>query len=226
MQQMAANEGESRALEGAAETEQRVFIYRMLAQVLGGRPDERVVRALRAPGVDSTFAEFGYDLALGDLPQDTTEASELLKAEYTWLFIGPMNHLPPYQSVQEPGGHGELWGPSTQKMKRRLAAWGLEPTQTGKVPDHIEVQLDFMVQLAVTELELRKRGDDIKAATCRQAQRVLLDEHLLAWVPRFAEKVAARARVPLYREIARFTVDFLRQDREGLGEEQQGESET
>ncbi len=198
-------------------SKQRAFIYRLLGEVLGDIPGPRVIKALAAPEIASVFAEFGFDLGLSSLPVETSTATDALAAEYGWLFSGPANHLPPYESLYVADKKRELWGPSTQRVKRRMAAWGLEPKQKGRVPDHIGVELDFMAHLAAAEAALVDGGDDPeKLRRCRQAQRIFLDEHLLLWVPTLADLVAVRARLPLYRELLRFTVQFLRFDRESF----------
>jgi TorA maturation chaperone TorD len=198
-------------------SDERVLVYRMLSEILVRIPDENTVNALRAPGVMQTFEEFGYDLGLSALADDSAEAATTLAVEYAWLFSGPQGHLPPFESLYRKGQPRELWSKSTQKVRRRLKALGLEPKLKGKVPDHIGVELDLMAHLVAVEANLVERGDTDGAARCREAQRTFLDEHLRVWVPTYAELVAERARLPLYREVMRCLVALLENDRELLG---------
>ena len=66
-----------------------------------------------------------------------------------------------------------------------------------------------MGKLAEREGNSWADGDAADASWCREAQRKFLDEHLLAWVPRFCGKVVAMAGQPFYREMAEFTDAFL-----------------
>ena len=63
--------------------------------------------------------------------------------------------------------------------------------------DHLACELEFLAWLVAKERHARGQNGEVwaeRAATCRDAQRDFLTEHVAWWVPTFAQALGERAR--------------------------------
>ena len=112
-----------------------------------------------------------------------------LQSEYTYLFINAPGHLPvpPYASVYL--SKDQLCGLKIHEVLEFYRAAGVGvPSSFSDPPDHLAVELEYMVYLLQNNLlELRER---------------FLKEHFLLWVPSFSVKVQEAAQREFYRQLA------------------------
>ena len=73
-----------------------------------------------------------------------------------------------------------------------------------------------MQKLAEREAQSRSEGSEDDANWCWGTQKKFLEEHILAWVPRFCAKVIEGAEQPFYREMAEVTRSFLEFENDGF----------
>jgi TorA maturation chaperone TorD len=143
---------------------------------------------------------------------------EELACEYATLFIGPGEHIPPYESIYIPDSTGKVgyyWGECTVDMKNWVEHYGLGISEKfGSIPDHISVELEFMQKLIEQERLSWENSDRGTTERCIEVQRTFFHKHINGWVPTFCESVIEAANLDFYREIARLTKDFI-------GEEEQ-----
>lgn len=134
-----------------------------------------------------------------------------LSVEYTRLFRGPVKaEVYPYESMHI---DGEIMGESALDVVRRYREVGIEVSAEFKdLPDHICAEMEFMRYLCIRELELLEAGDTEKAACIHLMGRSFIKEHLVKWLPRFADRVLQYATMPFYLSLARITREFI--DRE------------
>ena len=118
-----------------------------------------------------------------------------LAVAYSRLFlVGGPQAVPPYASAYLSPKGLLMQHPVTQ-TEAVLARLGLTAAQGLNEPaDHIGVQLGILAELAGRP----------------EAEAEFLQEHLLTWVPAFATLCARQAPVPLYRDLARATLAWLR----------------
>jgi putative dimethyl sulfoxide reductase chaperone len=142
-----------------------------------------------------------------------------LRVEYTRMFFGPGEPAcPPYESVhdqsREKEDRGTVQGPSAERMARALAAEGLE-INLGYVelPDHIALELEYMVFLLQKALE----SDDSLENEYLAKANLFLKNHLSHWVPGFGEQVAERSQHPYYQRLGRLLTSFVRLDDDLFG---------
>ena len=192
----------SPAVPGA---EDRREINRWLANLYLSEIDRPAIELYRGPEGSRLLAQLGSLAALAPLADSigTVMAGERdpevlrldLAAAYSRLFlIGGPRTVPPYASAYL-SQNGLLMQHPVTETEAVLARLGLTTAQGLKEPaDHIGVQLSILSELA-------GRPD---------AEAEFLAGHLLTWVPTFTALCAQLAPVPLYRELARATLGWLR----------------
>lgn len=168
--------------------------YRLLARLWIRELDEQFLAFLLVPPLCDVFTAAG-----GTLPADFAPATlEELAVDYCQLFLGPANHLPPFQSVWQ---HGQFQGESAESMQHYVSVSGCGTS--GLMVDHLGVQLDVMGRLLDFGSESVQHFDDVfDLATTYFA------EHL-TWAAPLLELAINRAATDFYRSTIRMTRDFL-----------------
>jgi len=134
-----------------------------------------------------------------------------LEFEYNRLFVGPSRlPCPPYESVHRkdrPEAElGLVMGPSTRDVLRCYREAGFVVSPGFKdLPDHLQVELEFMHRLCMREMEQPE-----SAWTKRREEFAEL--HLRPWIPGFAECVESRTNSFFYRSAARLLKNFVERD--------------
>ncbi len=172
-------------------------------------PDENLIRMLN--GLSDSARGLHPDLAVNIPGMDDVE---LLKVDYSKLFVGPYELLaPPYGSVYLEDGR--LMGNSTMDVKKWYAEEGLEITLR-EVPDHIALELEFVYFLISRETEAISSSDPDSAIHYLRKQAAFIETHLGQWVSEFADRMEKRAETEFYRNLAHATESFVKLDLENL----------
>ncbi len=142
---------------------------------------------------------------------------ELLKIEFTRLFIGPYSlPAPPYGSVYIEKER-KVMGDSTMDAQKRYKNCGLDISSNFKeVPDHITVELEFMFFLIFKEIESIRSNVPEQAQEIVLHQKSFLIEHLNMWIPDFTDCVIEHAGTEFYRNLAKATRVFVAEEFEYL----------
>lgn len=136
-----------------------------------------------------------------------------LELDYARLFVGPFTLLaPPYGSVYLESER-QVMGASTADVQMRYRSAGLD-VDTGfkDVPDHVAAELEFMHFLIFKAMEAAQQGDADHVVACLTNQQSFLEIHLGAWIHDFADNVVKNAATSFYRNLARTTEAFIRDD--------------
>lgn len=132
---------------------------------------------------------------------DPAVLTEELEVEYTRLFINgyPRMVAPPYASVYLDRESG-VGGPAAAWVRRMYRKAGVD-TVAGfpEQPDHIMVELEFMLYLLQGGLDWKER-----AALERE-----FISHLWRWAPRFLRLAQQGTRHLFYQTVAEVTAVFL-----------------
>jgi TorA maturation chaperone TorD len=138
---------------------------------------------------------------------------EPLKVDFSKLFVGPYKlFAAPYGSVYL-DSERKMMGDSTLDVKNRYREEGLDTAKNFKdAPDHISAELEFMYFLIFKEIEAFANSDIETAIGFIQKQRSFLEDHLMAWVPEFANNIIESAENPFYTNLAKATVTFLKEN--------------
>ena len=138
-----------------------------------------------------------------------------LRAEATHLFVGaPDPVVSPYEGVWRAADDGVqallFVNPHSMEVERFMRACGLgRPEGTNEPLDHVATECELMEHLALRAAgaeppEGAPAGADLPGGSPEAAYGAFLEGHARAWMPRFAERVAAESRVPFYRDAAAF----------------------
>jgi len=113
---------------------------------------------------------------------------ERMGTEYTSLFLSGSRDLTvqPFESSHVPVSEYEVASVSAA-VEARYRRTGLQLASKGELPDHLAVELEFCAYLCHQEGDAT---DDEEAARWRAERRAFLSDHLVRWLPSFAEKLA------------------------------------
>ena len=195
----------------------RFEIYKLLAECYYP-PDETLA---------GKISDLDEKLRLTDLQSLNWVGKKILKADsiqelkvdYARLFVGPYTLLaPPYGSVYMEQER-RVMGNSTMDVIKRYRESGLAVDKEFKdAPDHIAAELEFMHYLIYKEIEAANQGDLNSIFACLLNQQSFLKVHLGAWVSEFARNVMDNARTSCYRDLARITDEFIKDDCQAISE--------
>jgi len=192
--------------------EVRAATYALLARLFLAPPDADLLSALSSPDFLAEWPLYRGDAQVEEGLRLLAEALPNaglgdLATEYRDLFFGPGPVLaPPWESVYLDREH-LVFGEETLQVRQLFRRFGLESRTLHAEPDdHIGLMVQFMAQLSA-------RCVEAAGVELLEGQRECL-EHLLKWVPDFAERVRTHARSPFYPGAALIALGTFRQDLE------------
>lgn len=148
---------------------------------------------------------------------DQNSDLDLLKVEFTRLFIGPYSlPTPPYGSVYIENER-KVMGDSTMDAQKRYQHFGLDiPANFKDVPDHITVELEFIFFLIFKEIVHIQSNEPEHAQELLFHQKSFHTDHLNIWIPIFTDCVIEHACIEFYRNLATATKIFIGEELEYL----------
>ena len=162
------------------------------------------------------------DAAAGSVSDEQVAAMlHELRPEATRLFVGaPDPACSPYEGVwraQADGVQPLLFvNPHSMEVERFCRSCGLgRPEGTNEPLDHAATELELLCHLAsraagtVDPSACIVSEADLPGGSAAAAYDQFVTEHLNAWAPQFAEKLAAEARHPFYCAVAALLAAFL-----------------
>jgi len=195
----------------AGYAQERAGVYGFVSNLFLTEPTVESLEKLRSVEFREALlaSQFALDESFFTRPLD--ELSLELAVEYTSLFVLPgKNRIPPYESIQTPGGSGALSGPEAQQVRAYITATGTKYDETLKeLPDHFGVELYFLKTLAEIESTSWEKGDIASALNALDFQYDFFNLHPGKWAFPFLAKVMETTTHNFYRELARFTQEFL-----------------
>jgi TorA maturation chaperone TorD len=211
------------AAAGPAEARSKTWC--LLSRFYLERPEVEFLQELRAAfctqaSADEIPGAAGMDedtrILCDTLAEDLAALSERLLPEYTRLFRGIREGLgppPPFESLCR----GEAaTGDSALAVQHRYeqAGFGHVAPEAGP-QDHLGAELRFLALLCFREAEGWGAGNEEAAQERIAQQRAFLDDHLLAWLPDYAGRIARESREPFYAA-ARLTLEHAEAVRRDL----------
>lgn len=201
-------------------------LYRFLSAAFLAEPNPEFLARLRDDSLQAALAEW-FSAEVVEAFRGVSEAmgaegfAASARREFTNLFLVPGGpYVAPYESVfrdtREIEGRevsGLLMGPSALDVQQwyRLAA--LEISRDFKeLPDHIGLEFHYLAYLCDREQAFGDAGDSAKQIRARQMQRDFLRAHVLSWLGDLADKIRAKATLPLYPAIASLAVEFCQHE--------------
>lgn len=134
-----------------------------------------------------------------------------LSEEYTRLLIGPNKMpAPPWESVFR-SEERLLFQESTLEIRRCYLKYGHIPAGYPHVADdHLALELDFMAGLSSLAEKTYANEEFSQFRVILNDQTDFLTNHLLFWIPEFAEKIQASETHYFYPKMAYLLTEFLR----------------
>lgn len=191
------------------DSQARSNLYKLLSHLFLKEPDERFLKEFK--DMQQPLSSFGFDI---DVITGHGRLAEDLAVEYATLFIGPIEHLAPYESAYR---EATLYGnPAVDVLDfYEKSGFSLSP-EFKDLPDHLGVELELMHHLTLREADSRKKDDIDEVRKCMELQKEFLEEHLIKWVPGYCKKVEKYARHPFYSFLARLTQAFVEMEHKAL----------
>jgi TorA maturation chaperone TorD len=142
------------------------------------------------------------------------EAVLKVAVEYTALFVGPGKPLaPPWETCYR-GTDEYVFGESTFAMREVLRRHGLaQNNASNQLEDHMGLELLYL-SVSSERIAAHEPSQDELVE-----QRAFIDEHPLAWVQGFQERIRENGRVGYFAGLLEVAWGMLELDREFLDEE-------
>ncbi len=173
------------------------------------QPDEDASPAVRA-GIQE-MREYLSERAQSPLEQTRVE----LAVQRTRLFRGVAPGYgppPPYETVYRCPKEGSEPEVMLQVASFYREAGASLPADYAERQDYLGLELDLMRLLCEEESRQWAAGDADAAEPWRRLQQRFLREHLLAWAPRFCERILAEPGVRFYHGVVRVLSGFLTEE--------------
>ncbi len=140
---------------------------------------------------------------------------EDLNVDFTTIFI---LNVYPYESVfVNDEGHINPTITNPTLIFYREHGYSIDLNKTRALsPDHIGVELEFMMNLVQEELNALAREDENEVKRLREIQKKFLEEHIGNWTVPYLLAVKDIAETPFYYDVADATLEFLMSDLEYL----------
>ena len=172
-------------------------MYRLLATLWCSEVSGALLAELQLGTCAATFVDHQFFSA--DEAIDVTT----LAADYCQLFVGPRDHLPPYQSVWE---EGQLAGRAAGSMRRYLELLEGPLLPRNVEADHLGRQLALMGEITAGMATVG--SEDERHTTYDALGREFFAAHLL-WPASLLTLAEQQAQTQFYRAVSRCTADFL-----------------
>ena len=172
-----------------------------------------------ALGIDWTAAAAPGAAEAAALP-DPDDIQKELRPEATRLFVGaPEPACSPYEGVWAAESDGVqpllFVNPRSMEVERFMRSCGLgRPEGTNEPLDHVATECELLEHLALRAAgapapEGAPADADLPGGSPAAAYGRFLSGHAQAWMPAFAERLAAEARHPFYRAAAAYLEALL-----------------
>ena len=203
--------------------EARASVYGLLATLLCSEPSSETLQTTReklrvVKGVSALWNE----PELGAMAQDLWNAvgrsnPGKIAVDFAGLFLGGREGLtcPSESSYMEK----IVYGQTTLSVMEFYAQHGFAKDDSFHEPDdHIAVECAFMSVLCSQFVEMARR-EGIEVAPCQEqlgVQLQFLTEHLMKWIPDWANEVQDFAETDFYRALAGLTKTWVEADQRFL----------
>lgn len=189
----------------------------LLAQLYRKELDREAIDSLRAMRFPAHTGNDDSDkgaLALVTyLSGAGAHAEEELAADFTRVFLGSgldsFSAAYPVESVHTGRKRLVMQGARDEVLAiyRSFGLERLEGLKEGE--DHIAYELAFLQFIMERTARACREGRDGEVCQLLETQRNFLDDHLLNWVPRFAEQMRFFSKTEFYRGLSYLTVGYL-----------------
>lgn len=199
----------------------RAASYGLLARLFNREVDEELLEGLRALPFPDDTGSAPFDEANRLMGSHLAAADEHTRTElavdFARLFVvrRRSTRTAPYpnESVHTSEEH-LVMDRARDEVRALYRAERLRASDAARLgEDHIALELEFMQVMAERTATACNEGDEEELRRLLDVQAAFLDDHLLNWVPAFAETMEEAARTDFYRGLGKLLVEHLREDR-------------
>ncbi|NPA13337.1 MAG: hypothetical protein GXO45_05065 [Aquificae bacterium] len=142
---------------------------------------------------------------------------EELNVDFTTVFL---LNVYPYEAVfVHDEGHIDPTATNPTFLFYREYGYSIDLTKTRALsPDHLAIQMEFMMTLANEEAEKLKEQDYKGAEKVRQIQKEFLEKHLANWGTVYLLSAKDMAETPFYKDLCEIAMEFILSDHEYISE--------
>ena len=203
---------------------QRTLALMLFRHAYAEEPDETLLELLASEPAVASIEAFAVDghheldrlaQTMRSLSQNNDAAQTLaaLRREYTTLFIGPEKIVAPFWESVYLDPRELLFLESTTDVRKRYEAEGYRiDAETREAEDGIVYELDFLAHLADRSLEALRRDDRQEFGRLVEVQRSFEHDHLLTWLPLYAERAKGARTDCLYPTLCAAVAAFIAVD--------------
>lgn len=207
----------------------RAYLYALFHKVFGGEPDDRLLCVIGQRVTIDALDEFAassdtlaklrdFAARVGARAADVSFVANV-REEFALFFEGPVE--PPAFPWESPYLNHEptVFQPSTLVVRKAYAAQGLRVKRYQRVPDdHVSIMCAFMAELGkrTHEAFCSDALSHARALVCSQYEFV--ENHLLNWLPVYAERALGVKKAYLYPQFAQGVAAFAQVDATFLAE--------
>ncbi|MEW6732524.1 MAG: molecular chaperone TorD family protein [Acidobacteriota bacterium] len=196
----------------------RECCYQLLSRIFQREIDLELICSLINGSANPIALTLGLEPYLLTKLGDEASILDALAVDYCQLFIGPVGHHPPCQSIWT--GEPQLWGQTTVEVNNLLRRLRLRiPDSSTDQPDHIWVIFSLMAHLADTEATALTHNDHSLVTALRELERHCLQRHIVGWVNRLCKWMEIAAKELFYKRLAASTISFISSEKKFLGRE-------
>lgn len=209
-----------------AQLESRADMYRALGNLYLNTLSEQQIEELALTDYDTLRADPDKRIASGfndiyrALRRRNTGTRQLLAMDFTSCFLGTKTYKgltgAPYESLYRDSS-GTLMGPIRTQVfnayKREHIA--LQP-DLDLPEDHLSFEMEFLAVLCDRCAKAVEAGDRDEALRVLGVQKAFLEEHVLAWFPRFHNLTTKLLETRFYRGVLNVSRGFLESEPESI----------
>lgn len=212
--------------EAVAQLDGRAEMYRALGNLYLNTLSDQQIEELALADYDALRADPDKRIASGfndiyrALRRRNTGTHQLLAMDFTACFLGTKTYKgltgAPYESLYRDAS-GTLMGPVRAQVFNayKCECVALQP-ELDLPDDHLSFEMEFLAILCDRCAAAVQAGDQHEAARLLGVQREFLENHLLAWFPRFHNLTTKLLETRFYRGVLNVTRGFLESELESI----------
>lgn len=204
-----------RNTEWMVQFETQMLVSAFLAKALYQEPDMSWLQAIAEGNLFDSMPPFAdnreVESALGLLKaatstlltKDGADTVDAMRGDYMRLFVGPGRLLAaPWGSVYNNKDRA-VFQTETVSVKNWYKRFSLALSSDYNEPaDHVGLEFSFLSHLSELTLIASKRSDGEEVKRLIAAQRGFLTQHMLKWIPNWADEVEVHAQTKWYSGLA------------------------
>ncbi|WP_029521618.1 molecular chaperone TorD family protein [Persephonella sp. IF05-L8] len=203
--------------ERIQETQARINMYGLLSRLFIEEIDEETLKKIKeTPELLELFPKTKEWDKFNEKDIKSL-IEEDLNVDFTTVFL---LNVYPYESVfMNDEGHIDASITNPTLVFYREHGYSIDLNETRALsPDHIAVEMEFMMTVAKEELDALQKGNKEEADKLREIQKKFLEEHLANWGTIYLLAAKDMAETPFYQDVCELALEFILSDYDYLAE--------